>query len=91
MSLPTVNDSTAVRGPCCVCLQRDKLLKGLGQGVLYLSGFAAVYAAHMAGRRAQVAAGLGAALFMGVYGFFKRSLSRSGASPDSLQRSRQLP
>ena len=79
-----------MRGPCCVCLQRDKLLRGLGQGVLYLGGFAAVYVAHMAGRRAQAAAGVGAALFMGVYGFLKKSLSRSGASPDSWQRSRQL-
>eukprot|EP00891_Asterochloris_glomerata_P005360 jgi/Astpho2/5360/Aster-05905 len=60
-------------------MPRDKLLKGLGQAVLYLSGFAAVYAAHMAGRRAQVAAGVGAALFMGVYGVFKKSLSGSGA------------
>ena len=58
--------------------------------MLYLSGFAAVYAAHMAGRRAQVAAGVGAALLMGVSGFFKKSLSRSGTSSDSLQRSRQL-
>ncbi len=58
--------------------------------MLYLSGFAAVYAAHMAGRRAQVAAGVGAALFMGVYGVFKKSLSGSGASLDSLQRGRQL-
>ena len=89
-SLPAVHNSSAMRGPWCVCLQRDKLLKGLGQGVLYLSGFAAVYAAHMAGRRAQVAAGVGAALFMGVSGFLKKSLSSSGTRPDSLQRSRQL-